>query len=103
MKPLIYTASIPDEQPENLLEMLALDEAREGQGYVAMKTEQLEDISRLNRWYGEGAWVKMRYTKHTFQGDVVIHYFRNTDTGRSVGFKFKKRLPKKRLSGSCIQ
>lgn len=91
----IYTASLPDEQASNLLEQLTLDEARDGQGQLAMRTEQLEDIARLKRWYGEGVWVKMRHVKYSFEGTIVIHYFRNTDTGRTVGFKFKKRLREK--------
>lgn len=88
----IYTASIPDERPANLLEQLTLDEARDGQGHLAMLTAQLHATARLTRWYGAGTWVKMRYTKHTYAGVIVVHYFRNMDTGRTVEFKFKRRL-----------
>jgi hypothetical protein len=93
VRSFIYTASIPDEQPSNLLEKLTLDEARDGQGQIAMKAEKLNDASRLKRWYGEGSWVKMRHTKRSCEGMIVVHYFRNIDTGHMVEFKFKQRLP----------
>lgn len=93
MKRFIYTASFPDEQPANLLEQLTLAEATDGQGRIAIQAEKLEDTPRLKRWYGEGTWVKMRHTRHTSSGVIVIHYFQNIDTSQRVGFKFKKRLP----------
>ena len=92
MQRYIYTASLPDDLPANLLEQLTLAEARAGQGVVAMQAEQLQDAARLKRWYGDGTWVKMRHTKHSMKGVIVIHYFRNIDTGHNVGFKFKRRL-----------
>lgn len=93
MRSVIFTASIPDEQPTNLLEQLTLEEARDGQGHIAMPTERLHATVRLTNWYGAGTWVKMRHTKRTIAGMIVVHYFRNVETERLVEFKFKQRLP----------
>lgn len=76
-----------------MVEPDALEEARDGQGQIAMHAEQLHATARLTRWYGDGTWVKMRCTKRTVAGMIVVHYFRNVQTGHIVEFKFKQRLP----------
>lgn len=55
--------------------------------------DDLEDAPRLIANYGPGEWVKMQHVlKGVFEGEkmvVVVHYFKNLSSGRSVEFKFK--------------
>jgi hypothetical protein len=82
---------IPDEEPANLTEQLAMDAARSGEGDVIMRS--LSDTPRLEANYGPGEWVKMQHTHRVPDGrQVNIHWFRNLTTGQNVQFKFKIRL-----------
>lgn len=79
---------IPDELPANLNEQIVLDEAKSGQGKIAMRN--LADTPRLVDNYGPGEWVKMRHSHEFPDGSQTrVHWFRNLTTGDNVEFKFK--------------
>jgi RHS repeat-associated protein len=67
---------IPDVQPGNLCEKLALAEAKAGAGVPIMSG--LADSPRLVAIYGPGPWIKKQHTHRCPDGRLlVIHYFSN--------------------------
>jgi len=85
-----------NEEPNSLHEALVLVEAILGAGkFIQPKPGKppLADTPRLNAVWQEGIWIKME-PKRKLQGGkktVIIHWFRNTNTGLDVEFKFKRR------------
>ena len=80
--------AIPDAQPRDLCEYLALAEAKAGAGVQIMSN--LGDEPRLVAHYGPGPWVKMQHKHECWDGrELVIHYFSNM-RGMNVELKFKK-------------
>jgi RHS repeat-associated protein len=83
----------PDEQPRNLREQLALEEAMASGGEP--RIFELGDRPRLEAIYGPGNWVKMHYIHRGLDGrDIVIHWFENLTTGVREEIKFITRWPK---------
>jgi RHS repeat-associated protein len=79
---------IPNVVATNLEEQLALRGARHGGEPIIY---ELGDAPRLVAHYGRGRWVKMQYV-HRVAGTsrkIVVHYFKNLDTGVLCEFKFK--------------
>jgi RHS repeat-associated protein len=78
--------ALPDVQPGNLCEQLALAEAKAGAGNPIVWA--LGDAPRLEALYGPGPWIKMQHTHVCPDGRrLVIHYFTN-GRGLNVELKF---------------
>lgn len=78
--------TIPDVEPKDLCEQLALAEAKAGAGRPIISA--LADEPRLVAHYGPGPWVKMQHTHRCFDGRLLkIHYFSN-GRGLNVELKF---------------
>jgi hypothetical protein len=83
---------LPDEhkptgrtEPRNLNEQIAMKDAIEG----AANGKVLSRVTlKDSRWPAKDGWVKMRYYHESTK--IVIHYVRNTKTGQSTDFKYKK-------------
>ena len=72
----ICKPAIPDTQPGNLCEQLALAEAKAGAGKPLPM--QLGDAPRLIAEHGPGPWIKKQHTHRCPDGRLlVIHYFSN--------------------------
>lgn len=80
---------IPDERPNNLPEQMGMNSAKEGYGQVIIR--DLGDAPRLDALYGPGTWVKMQNVARGIDQNVVVHWFRNLDTGVNAEFKFAQR------------
>lgn len=77
--------AIPDVEPGDLCEQLALAEAKAGAGEPIMGS--MADEPRLIANYGPGPWVKMQHKHRCPNGRlVVIHYFSN---GRGLNVELK--------------
>ena len=82
----ICKPSIPDVNPGNLCEQLALQEAKAGAGEVIMTA--LGDEPRLVALYGPGPWVKKQHQHRCHDGrNLVIHYFSNGIRNEELKFK----------------
>ena len=83
--------AIPDVQPRDLCEQLALAEAKAG-AYVEEVSKTMGDEPRLVAHYGPGPWVKRRH-KHTCADGrlLIIHYFHSRSSGKNVELKFKSQ------------
>lgn len=79
----------PNEEPRNIPEQLAMESAKQGYGTPIMG--EMGDAPRLNAVYGHGQWRKMQNVTRGSSGNVTIHWFRNTDIGADVEFKFVSR------------
>jgi hypothetical protein len=89
--PPVRKGKIPDQQPANIYESIALEEARQGAGRQEMG--KMGDEPRLIDNYGEGQWVKMHHSHKTPDGNtIVVHWFRNLANGMNVEFKFKEGM-----------
>ncbi|GEM_PF-2342794 len=99
----VLKGPIPNVEPTNLSEQLALEEALANPGDQIMSN--LADAPRLEANYGDGQWVKMQWVHRIPSGakilgpngqvispagdNIVVHFFKNTYTGQTVEFKFK--------------
>jgi hypothetical protein len=91
--------AIPDAQPKDLCEELALAEAKAGAGLPIMSN--LGDTPRLIAHYGLGPWIKMQHTHACFDGrKLVIHYFTN---GRGLNVELKFVGKRSRLRNRWIR
>ncbi|MDY6806328.1 MAG: hypothetical protein SXA11_21330 [Cyanobacteriota bacterium] len=99
------TGPIPDEIPSNLPEQILIQDAKTAATQmINCKVIQggpllpLGDVPRLVANYGGKSedWVKIVSTqKASIYGAIVqVHWFKNTATGQSVEFKFKRTYPK---------
>lgn len=74
---------------------MVLLEAKLGAGYPIQPKAghpPLGDTPRLSAVWGEGIWVKMEWKRKVSGGRVIIvHWFRNLNSGQNVEFKFKRR------------
>jgi RHS repeat-associated protein len=78
-------AAIPDVQPKDFCEQLALAEAKAGAGRPIMGT--MGDEPRLIAHYGPGPWSKREHIHTCANGRrLTIHYFTN---GRGVNVELK--------------
>jgi RHS repeat-associated protein len=69
-------------EPNNLTEQIALEAAKSGLG-----TEIMQGKINDTAWQG---WQKIQYLHQNPNGsNIVIHYWRNPQTGVVTGFKFK--------------
>jgi hypothetical protein len=108
--PVVRKGPIPDEEPQNLQQKLLMDEARAGEAAGENQPIQggpdrpLGDAPRLVDNHGgkESDWVKMKGPNHdsvpytdengvTQDANTEVHYFKNTDTGQTVEWKFKRQ------------
>jgi RHS repeat-associated protein len=86
--PAVLKGPIPNQPPVNLAEQLALEEAQSGLGSAILRN--LADAPRLQALYGAGEWVKMQWVHRGANGaNIVIHWFRNLNSGLNVEYKFK--------------
>ena len=86
--PIVCKPPIPDADPKDICEQMALAEARAGAGVIVMTN--LGDERRLVAHYGPGPWVKMKHVHTCSDGRMlVIHYFSN-QRGLNVELKFKR-------------
>ena len=101
---LVLNGPIANVEPTNLSEQLTLEEATANPGQQIMN--DLVDAPRLEANYGDGSWVKMRWVHRSPSGsfiqadrsdpitnppgqNIIVHFFKNIDTGQTVEFKFK--------------
>jgi hypothetical protein len=75
---------IEGRNPRNALERDAMHWAMEGQGTQIMKDTRWGDPR-----FQDPGWIKMQYVLHTDQGNITVHYMKNTITGHMTQFKFK--------------
>jgi RHS repeat-associated protein len=86
--PDVCKPAIPDAEPNDICEQMALAEAKAGAGTVEMT--DLADEPRLVAHYGPGPWVKKKHVHQCPDGRLlVIHYFSN-QRGLNVELKFKR-------------
>lgn len=94
------TGQIPDEEPTNLKEQLLLADAKAGncRPIIVGLDQILADAPRLVANYGGNPedWDKMTSNQAFFinGASVQVHWFRNSQTGEDVEFKFKRQYPK---------
>jgi hypothetical protein len=91
---------IPDEQPQNLEEQLLMEDSRSkeirgenGPPIQGGPRRPLKDEPRLIDNYGgkSGDWVKKTGPNKEINGvPTEVHYFKNTQTGETVEWKFKR-------------
>ena len=72
------------EEPKNLAEQLALEEAKENEGKQIMQ-DKINDPK-----YPREEWKKMQHNHESLDNtNIELHYWENVKNGEKTGFKFK--------------